>query len=194
VIQNVSTLPSLRRVIRVGRIRSSKRSVPAVLSLCLLLLSPLLGCARLPRGAEPWKEAYLKGLDLLAAQQWEKAVQAFDQAIQRNPREDGTVRLYGMRYGYFPHRNKGIALSWLGRWEDAMQALEESLRQGFSEEAISHLEQARQHQPTPVGAEPWKETYLKGLDFMAVQRWEAAVQAFDQAIQRNPREDGAVRL
>jgi tetratricopeptide (TPR) repeat protein/TolB-like protein len=160
-----------------------------VVSLLVLLLFPL------PGWAETWKEAYQKGLDLMAAQRWEEAARAFDRAIQGNPREDGTIRLYGMRYGYFPYRNKGIALSQLGQWEAAMQALEESLRQGFSEEGASYLERARKHLSSPPGgAEPWQAAYLKGLDFMAAQRWQAAVQAFDQAIQGNPREDGTVRL
>jgi TolB-like protein len=197
VIQNVSALPSLRRVSRVGRSRSSKGSVPAVLSLCLLLLSPLLGCARLPRGAEPWKEAYLKGLDLLAAQQWEKAVQAFDQAIQRNPREDGAVRLYGLRYGYFPYRDKGIALSRLGRWEDAIQALEESLRQGFSEEATSHLERARARQPAVelprIFRGAWWDYYERGLLYGERGLWKAAMKDFQAALDARGHEDGFAR-
>jgi tetratricopeptide (TPR) repeat protein len=160
-----------------------------VVSLLVLLLFPL------PGWAETWKETYQRGLDLMAAQRWEEAARAFDRATQGNPREDGTVRLYGMRYGYFPYRNKGIALSRLGQWEPAEQALEESLRQGFSEEGARYLEQARKHlSALPGGAEPWKDAYLRGRDFLMAQQWDEAVQAFNQAIQGNPQESSTVHL
>ena len=166
---------------------SPKGILLTVVSLLLLLLSTL------PGWAEPWKEAYMKGLDFMAAQQWEKAVQAFDRAIQGNPREDGTVRLYGMRYGYFPYRDKGIALYRLGRWEAAIQALEESLRQGFSEEGANYLERSRKRQPLVelprIFRGTWWDYYERGLRYGEQGLWDAAIEDFRAALKDRSQED-----
>jgi curli biogenesis system outer membrane secretion channel CsgG len=170
---------------------SPKGILLAVLSLLLLLLFPL------PGWAEPWKEAYLKGLDFTAAQQWQAAVQAFDQAIQGNPRENGTIRLYGMRYGYFPYRDKGIALYRLGQWEAAIQALEESLRQGLSEEATGYLERARARQPAVelprIFRGMWWDYYERGLLYGERGLWNAAIKDFQAALKGRSQEDRFAR-
>ena len=57
-----------------------------------------------------WGVGFIKGIVDGVGNGLAEAVQAFDAAIQGNPKESKGARLYGMRYGYFPHRDKGIAL------------------------------------------------------------------------------------
>src|SRR5713101_9069439 len=78
-----------------------------------------------PAFAQAWHDAYIKGLEHMDAKRWPEAVQAFDAAIAADPTENKGARLYGMRYGYFPHRDKGIALYHLNKFDEAVVALEE---------------------------------------------------------------------
>jgi TolB-like protein len=186
-----SLLPFSLRETRMGPLTAPLGDALSVVTLLVLLLVSLPGCTG------TWKEAYQQGLDHLAAQRWDEATRAFDQAIQGNPREDGAVRLYGMRYGYFPYRNQGIALYQLGQWEAAIQALEESLRQGFSEEGASYLEHARQHQPRVelprIFAGKWWDYYERGLLYGERGLWHAAIQDFQAALKARSDEDRFAR-
>lgn len=173
---------------RIGLLKSSFIVVPSLLA---VLLSPISAWSQV------WKDAYLKGLDLMAAQKWEEALQAFDRAIQANPREDKNVRLYGMRYGYFPHRDKGIALYRLGQWEAAIQALEESLRQGSTKEAAQYLELARKREPMVelprVFRGTWWDYYERGLLYSERGLWNSAIEDFRGALKGRSQEDRSAR-
>lgn len=174
-----------------ARIGSTKGSTFAVLALAALLLSAV------PASGQAWKDAYLKGLELMAAQRWEEAVQAFDDALRTNPRENRSTHLYGMRYGYFPHREKGIALYRLGQWDASAQALEESLRQGHSADAVRFLELARKRQPTVelprVFQGAWWDHYDRGV--LAAERglWQSAIEDFRAAYRGRSQEDRFAR-
>ncbi len=150
-----------------------------------------------PVWAQSWRDAYLKGLELMNAKRWGDAVQAFDRAIQENPREGKDVRLYGMRYGYFPHRDKGIALYELGRWDDAIAALQESLRQGPSDEAARFADLARRRQPTVdvgrVFQGTWWDHYDRGLVYAERGLWQPAIEDFRAALKERANEDRAAR-
>lgn len=160
-------------------------------------LSLLLLISFSPTRAESWKDAYRKGLELLDARRWEEAVQAFDKAIQGNPRESQSVRLYGMRFGYYPYRDKGIALYRLERWEGAIAALEESLRQGHTEEAARYLELARSRQPMVelprIFRGTWWDYYERGLAYSERAVWKAAVEDFRAARKRRDQESWTAR-
>ncbi|HEV8306245.1 MAG TPA: CsgG/HfaB family protein [Methylomirabilota bacterium] len=175
-----------------ARIGPTRGVVLAALSLLLA------SCATPPSpGAGQAREAYLRGLDLLQAQQWDAAVRAFDEAIQADPRESRTTRLYGMRYGYFPHRDKGIALYRLERWDAAIQALEESSRQGQSEEAARVLAAARRREPSVelgrIFAGTWWDYYERGLLFSERGLWNQAIQDFTAAQRTRSDEDRFAR-
>lgn len=169
----------------VTRARDRRCVLLAVLAIALLWSPPFA------RGQD-WKDAYLKGVEHLDAGRWAEAVRAFDLAIAKNPREDRSVRLYGMRYGYFPHRDKGIALSRAERWEEAGEALEESVRQGVATEAARHLELARQRQPTValsrVFRGTWWDYYERGLLYSERSRWKQAINDFRAARQAHDHE------
>jgi tetratricopeptide (TPR) repeat protein len=165
-------------------------------------LLALLGVALLlwpaaPVSAEAWRDAYIKGLEHSDAKRWPQAVEAFDAAIQGNPREDKSARLYGMRYGYFPHRDKGIALYQLKRYDEAIPPLEESARQGVAPDAARYLDLARKQQPPVTMAQvfrgTWWDYYERGLKYAEAGAWKAAVQDFRAARQQRDKEDRSAR-
>src|SRR5205085_8189597 len=78
--------------------------------LLALFVALTLACPAVPAWAQAGRDVYIKGLEHMEAKRWAEAVQAFDAAIAADAKENKGARLYGMRYGYFPHRDKGIAL------------------------------------------------------------------------------------
>jgi tetratricopeptide (TPR) repeat protein len=147
--------------------------------------------------AQAWRDAYIKGLEHSDAKRWAEAVQAFDAAIQGNPRENKGARLYGMRYGYFPHRDKGIALYQLGRFDEAIPPLEESIRQGATPEATRTLDVARKRQPAVALAQvfrgTWWDYYERGMKYAEAGSWKAAIADFRAARAQRDKEDRSAR-
>ena len=162
----------------------------------LLLAGQILG----PGGvawAQAGRDVYIKGLEHLDAKRWAEAVQAFDAAIAADPKETKGARLYGMRYGYFPHRDKGIALYQLGRFDEAVVALEESVRQGATPEAIKTLDLAKKKQPAVATTGVFRDTfwdfYDRGLKYSEAGAWKAAIQDFRAARAKRDKEDRRAR-
>ena len=147
--------------------------------------------------AQAWRDAYIKGLEHSDARRWAEAIQAFDAAIRGNPKENKGARLYGMRYGYFPHRDKGIALYQLGRFEEAIPPLEESIRQGATDEATRTLDAARKRQPAValprVFRGTWWDHYERGLKYAEAGAWRSAIVDFRSARSQRDKEDRAAR-
>src|SRR5215813_11938445 len=150
-----------------------------------------------PASAQAARELYIKGLEHLDAKRWTQALQAFDAAIQADPKENKGARLYGMRYGYFPYRDKGVALYNLGRYDEAVAALEESLRQGVTPEATRFVDLARNRTPPVAGAQVFKGTwwdyYERGVKYSDAGAWKAAIQDFRAARQQRDKEDRSAR-
>jgi tetratricopeptide (TPR) repeat protein len=165
-------------------------------------LVALLGVALLlwpaaPVSAQAWRDAYIKGLEHSDAKRWPEAIQAFDAAIQGNPKEDKGARLYGMRYGYFPQRDKGIALYQLKRYDEAIAPLEESTRQGVAPDAARYLDLAQKRQPPVTMAQvfrgTWWDFYERGQKYAEAGAWKAAIQDFRAARQQRDKEDRSAR-
>src|SRR5262245_42261517 len=97
-----------RRGGTVNMIVMLRRRGPARVLTALVLVATL-PCPAAPAFAQAGREVYIKGLEHMDAKRWAEAIQAFDAAIAADPKENKSARLYGMRYGYFPHRDKGIA-------------------------------------------------------------------------------------
>jgi len=150
-----------------------------------------------PALAQAWHDTYIKGLEHMDGKRWAEAVQAFDDALAANPQENKSARLYGMRYGYFPHRDKGIALYHLSRYDEAIPELEESIRQGATAEATKHLDLAKKHQPAVATAGvfrgTWWDFYERGLKYSEAGAWKAAVQDFQAARTQREKEDRSAR-
>lgn len=147
--------------------------------------------------AQAGRDVYIKGLEHLDAKRWAEAVRAFDAAIAADPKENKGARLYGMRYGYFPHRDKGIALYNLGRFDEAVVALEESLRQGATPEATKTLDLARKKQPAVATSGVFRDTfwdfYERGLKYSEAGAWKAAISDFRAARAKRDKEDRRAR-
>ena len=147
--------------------------------------------------AQAGRDAYSKGLEHLDAKRWAEAVQAFDAAIAANPKENKAARLYGMRYGYFPHRDKGIALYHLNRFDEAVAALEESVRQGATPEALKTLDLARKKQPAVATTGVFRDTfwdfYERGLKYSEAGAFKAAIADFRAARAKRDKEDRRAR-
>ena len=165
--------------------------------LIALVAVALIACPPGPASAQAARDVYIKGLEHLDAKRWAEAIQAFDAAIQADPKENKGARLYGMRYGYFPYRDKGIALYNLARYDEAVAALEESLRQGATPEATRYVDLARNR--TPAVAVPqvfrgtWWDYYERGLKYSDAGAWKAAIQDFRAARQQRDKEDRSAR-
>jgi len=164
-------------------------------------LLPRMG-PTLTQAEENWKEAYLQGQKLLVAGKWEQAIRFFEAVLKVKDRDDKSVRLYGMGFGYFPHRDKGIAHYQLGQWEEAIKELRISIQQSKSDQAVQYLdlatkalEKSQQEEGSQASeGGDWKEFYLQGLGFMDSQRWSDAVRAFEKALQLKDKEDESLKL
>jgi tetratricopeptide (TPR) repeat protein len=147
--------------------------------------------------AQSARDAYVKGLEHMTARRWADAVQAFDAAIAGDPKESKGTRLYGMRYGYYPHRDKGIALYQMSKFDEAVAELEESIRQGATPEATQHLDLARKQQPPATATRVWRGTwwdfYERGLEYAEKSAWTSAVQDFREARKQRDKEDRKAR-
>jgi len=172
---------------RMGRASLLRRLIAVV---AVVLLAWPAG----PASAQAGRDLYIKGLEHLDAKRWPEALLAFDAAIQADPKENKGARLYGMRYGYFPYRDKGIALYNLGRYDEAVAALEESLRQGVTPEATRVVDLARNRTPPVTSAQVFKGTwwdyYERGVKYSDAGAWKAAIQDFRAARQQRDGHDG----
>lgn len=175
----------------------------------MILVSIFVGLALFPLilptaidGAERWKEAYVQGQKFLEASKWEEAIRSFQDALKSKDQDDKSIRLYGMRFGYFPHRDKGIAHYHLGQWEEAIKDLKLSIEQSKTKEAVEYLDLAEKalkksqeeaRIQTPEGKN-WREFYLEGLKFMESEKWHDALRAFEKAIQLKDKDDESLKL
>lgn len=82
-----------------------------------------------PALSEPkWLDHYERGLQAMSAERYEEAVARFLRAIGERERDMQTVMLPdGRRIDYFPHRELGIALSYLGINDFAREELDISI-------------------------------------------------------------------
>jgi hypothetical protein len=98
---------------------------------------------------DTWYDYYECGLSYLEGDYFEQTIWAMDASIRRlseNRQKDRRMaRTYGMHFiDYFPHREKGIALYYLSRYEAAKNQLEMSVSQYPSEKAYIYLDKVRQ--------------------------------------------------
>ena len=115
-----------------------------LLATCALLLGTILFRPVPAAALEDYKKFYLEGLELKESGQFEKAIEAFAQAIAINGEEQAKIRFYGMRYGeYFPHREKGICHLNLQQYREAYTELQKSLNTSKSKEAEKYLAMAQ---------------------------------------------------
>src|SRR5262245_33541786 len=90
----------------------------------LLLAAIAMDLVNASRAATSY-ESYQKGKVVLAVRDWNAAVRLFDDAITQQPNPGVGVRTYAMNFiKYFPYLNQRMALYTLGKFEEALKALE----------------------------------------------------------------------
>ncbi|NOZ61232.1 MAG: hypothetical protein GXO74_06085 [Calditrichaeota bacterium] len=89
-----------------------------------------------------WYNFYDQGLKLMKQKQYAAAVEKFNLALKVKSKDTKKKKTYGMHFiEYFPHREKGICLFYLGQLERARRELKLSLRQQYSIRAQNFLTQ-----------------------------------------------------
>ncbi len=106
----------------------------------------LLGIAA-PVMADYWYEHYARAESALEAEDWGRAIQELQEALERKGDSGGRVRSYGMKViSYFPYLKLGIAYYHLGQLAAALQAFETEERLGAiqsSQPDLAELERYR---------------------------------------------------
>ncbi len=91
-----------------------------------------------------WNDYYLRGLSYGEGDFWEDAASDFMVAIETRSRDQRRARTYGLHFiDYFPNRELGITYYNIGRFKEAMQALEASLASAESARAKFYLNMVR---------------------------------------------------
>jgi tetratricopeptide (TPR) repeat protein len=94
---------------------------------------------------EKWNDFYLRGLSYGDGGFWEDAAADFREARQQRDKDQRRARTYGLHFvDYFPNRELGIACYNLGRFQEAITALETSLAAVETARAKFYLNKARQ--------------------------------------------------
>jgi tetratricopeptide (TPR) repeat protein len=100
-----------------------------------------------PAAADLWYEHYARAEKALQDQEWSKAIEELNQALERKGDSGARVRTYGMKViAYFPYLKLGVAYYHLGQLEAALNAFETEERLGAvagSEEDLQELETTR---------------------------------------------------
>ncbi len=91
-----------------------------------------------------WNDYYQRGVSYSEGEFWEDAAADFGKALQKRKDDQRRARTYGMHFiDYFPNRELGIAYFHQGRFQEAIQALETSLKTADSARAKFYLNKAR---------------------------------------------------
>ncbi len=91
-----------------------------------------------------WNDYYQRGVSYSEGEFWEDAAADFSTAVQKRKDDQRRARTYGMHFiDYFPNRELGIAYFNLGKYQQAIQALETSLKAVESARAKFYLNRAR---------------------------------------------------
>ena len=72
-----------------------------------------------------WNDFYARGVSYSDGEFWEDAAADFSKALEKRQDDQRRARTYGMHFiDYFPNRELGIAYFHLGRFQEAVRALE----------------------------------------------------------------------
>lgn len=122
------------------------------LVLFVLLLGPDLQIAQ---GQSQWHNAYKDGLEAMQRNDWSRAAEYLQKALQTKNRDSKKTRAGGTMFiEYFPHRELGICYFQLGQLDLAKQELTTSLGQAFSERAKSYLDRINNGEPAVATPPP----------------------------------------
>ena len=82
-----------------------------------------------PLQGRDWWHYYRRGAAYIDGKCWNEAAQDFKAAIGQRYKDKAQARTYGLHFiDYFPHRELGVAYYHLGRYVEAIEELETSLK------------------------------------------------------------------
>jgi len=91
-----------------------------------------------------WNDYYLRGISYNDGGYWHDAIPDFQEAIHRRDKDKRRARTYGLHFiDYFPNRELGIAYYNIGKYPEAIQALEASLTAFPTARAKYYINKAR---------------------------------------------------
>lgn len=142
------------------------------LPLFLLTLFPTIAQA-------DWKKSYLAGENAMNDQYWEECVKQIQEAIKDKKKGSKKAKLYGMRFGYFPHLSLGICYENQGLWEEAEAAYKLSVKNTKHKDAKKRLKvavvEADKVRRQKKLLKSWTDLYIFALEAMNKKQWETAV-------------------
>jgi TolB-like protein len=90
--------------------------------------------------AEEWFRLYEDGIEALKAGKYDEAVTKFQQALDKKDTDINRIKTYGMHFiEYYPNRELGVALYYLGRKSEAVKYLKISQEMEPSQRAQEFL-------------------------------------------------------
>ncbi len=93
---------------------------------------------------EKWNDYYARGMSYAAGEYWDEAIADFKEARRRRGKDQRRARTYGMHFiDYFPNRELGIAFYNTGKYPEAIECLETSIRSYKTARAAFYLNKAR---------------------------------------------------
>ncbi|MBI5187075.1 MAG: tetratricopeptide repeat protein [Nitrospinae bacterium] len=179
---------------------SSLRPSPFALRLLPIFLSMLSAVSILffPAGAHAapkWTSSYLEAESLMEKENWRDAATALETAIADNDQEGEKIKLYGMRFGYFPHYRLGLCYYNLGKWDLAKKEFEKSMALSQYEESQKYLQLAAEKLKKSeedkkaidsAKKKEWDEYYIEAMDFMAQNEWMKASESIKRSLAIKP--------
>jgi tetratricopeptide (TPR) repeat protein len=113
----------------------------------------LVMSAASPARADFWYEHYARAETALENDNWERAIEELQQALERKGDSGARVRWYGMKvYPYFPYFKLGIAYYHLGQFEAALQAFQTEEQLGAIEASESDFAELRRYRNLALNA------------------------------------------
>lgn len=140
-----------------------------------------------PRSAHAdWKESYLAGENAMKVEHWDDCVKNVQEAVKEKSEENKRLKLYGMRFGYFPHLYLGKCYEKLGLWEEAEAEYKLSVDQSGSDEAKDLLKvavvEADKVRREKKLMKSWTDLYIFALEAMKNNKWEDAVKHLQNSL------------
>ncbi len=152
--------------------------------------------------ASRWTTRYLEAESLIDKENWTAAAEKLLKAIALKDKEGPRIKLYGMRFGYFPHFRLGLCYYRLEKWDSAKTEFETSIKLSKYDESKKYLllvteklkklekqEKKLEEQEKKINAlkkKEWDEYYAEALDFMNKSEWMKASESIKRSIAIKP--------
>jgi tetratricopeptide (TPR) repeat protein len=106
-----------------------------------------------PVAADQWYEHYSNAETAIREEEWKRAIEEINEAIERKGDSGARVRSYGMKVvSYFPYYKLGVAYYHMGQFDAALQAFDTEVRLGAIAESEPDNAELERYQGLVQGA------------------------------------------